>query len=294
MRKTKQAFKPPTAPSEMATVVERLTPRRREIVRPVLSEPRSYVLLSLRGVARKLKSDPSTLLRTVQAMGFKQYRDFQRYLQERTIAFSTSFDTMEETSPVKNGVPGLISRSLKRDLDNLKQLRHSVDPSRVIDVAKRMYEARRILVLGGDMASSLALFLDYNLAMLGLNSRVDVGAGQIVHQTRIAHKRDVVIAVSFGRGLRQTVEGLKKAHEGGAFCVGISDSFVSPLARFSDQFFVTPSERVSFADSYVAAMAFLNALMVACANVQRRRSLAHIKEVAQEQKSGYRWYPEER
>ncbi len=294
MPKAKQVVDSSLAPTGIATMLEKLTPRRREIIRPVLSEPRAYVLLSLRGVARKLKSDPSTLLRTVQAMGFKQYRDFQRYLHERTIAFSTSLDAMEEASAHKDGVAGLIARSVERDLENLKQLRHSLDTSRVIALAKRLYEAKRILIMGGDMSGSLVHFVDYNLAMLGLDSISAVSAGQIIHRVRLASKQDVVIAISFGRGLRQTVEGLKRAHEIGAFCVGISDSFISPLARFSDQFYVTPSERLSFADSYVAAMAFLNALMVACANVRRRRSIAHLKQVAQEQKSGYRWYTEER
>ncbi len=294
MPKTKSKPERAPAPSGIAGMMERLTPRRREIIRPVLGEPRTYVLLSLRGVARKLNSDPSTLLRTVQAMGFKQYRDFQRYLHERTIAFSTSLDAMQEASKLKDGVAGLIERSIERDLDNLKQLRHSLDPSRVIALAKQLYEARRILIIGGDMSSSLVQFLDYNLAMLGIDSTAAISAGQIIHRARLARKQDLVIAISFGRGLQQTVEGLKKANENGALCVGISDSFVSPLARFAEYFFVTSSERLSFADSYVAAMAFINALMVACANVQRRRSVAQLKEVAQEQKSGYRWYTEDR
>lgn len=294
MRKIKHRFDRIPAASEIAAMLGRLNPRRREIIRPVLDEPRSYVLLSLRGVSRRLNSDPSTLLRTVQAMGFKQYRDFQRYLQERTIAYSTSLDGMEVASTRKQGVAGLIARSLERDLYNLKQLRHSLDSSRVIALAKHLYRARRILIIGGDMTCSLGLFLDYNFAMLGLNSEAAFGAGQIIHRVRHARKQDVVIAISFGRGLHQTVMGLKTAHDGGAFCVGLSDSYVSPLTRHSDQFFVTSSERVSFADSYVAAMAFLNVLLVACANVQRRRTLSVLKEVAHEQQTGYRWYTEER
>jgi DNA-binding MurR/RpiR family transcriptional regulator len=277
----------------IASLLEGLAPRRREIIRPVLEQPRPYVLLSLRGVSRKLERDPATLLRTVRAMGFKRYRDFQRYLHDRSIAYSTSLDVMEQASPPKSGTAGLIVRSIDRDLDNLKQLRNSVDPLRVVEVAKKLYLARRVLVLGADMEGSLVTFLDYNLAMLGIDCVSALTAGQIIHRMRHVGKQDVVIAIAFGRGLRQTVEGTKSAHANGAYCVGISDSFLSPLVSYSDQFFVTSTERVSFADSYVAGMAFVNLLLVACANLRRRRTISLLRKAAQEQRSGYRWYSEQ-
>jgi DNA-binding MurR/RpiR family transcriptional regulator len=282
-----------THPNGFGALLQNLTPRRREIIRPVLEEPRPYVLLSLRGVSRKLKIDPATVLRTVQAMGFPRYRDFQQYLHERSIAFSTSLDALEQGPEHEKGVEGLVQTSIKRDLDNLKQLRNTLDPSRVTAVARKLYQSRRILILAGDMATSIALYLDYNLAMLGLNVVRAVSVGEITHRVRHIKRHDAVFAVSFGRGLRQTVDGLKQAHENGAYCVAVSDTFISPLARYADEFFLTPTDRVSFADSYVAAMAFLNVLLVACANVERRRTVTLLKKAAQEQKTGYRWYSEE-
>lgn len=276
-----------------AGLLDGLTPRRRENVRRLLEQPRSYVLMSLRSVARRLKVNPSTLLRTVRAMGFPRYRDFQRYLHERSIAYSTSLDVMEEASPPKSGLTGLMVKSIARDIDNLKQLRNSLEPMRVVEVARKLYAARRILVLGADMEGSLLTFLDYNLAMLGMNCVAALSAGQITHRMRHVGKQDVVIAVTFGRGLRQTVEGFKAARSNGAYCVAISDSFLSPLLRYAHQFFVASTERISFADSYVAAMALINVLLVACANLRRRRTLSLLRKAAQEQKTGYRWYSEQ-
>jgi DNA-binding MurR/RpiR family transcriptional regulator len=137
-------------------------------------------------------------------------------------------------------------------------------------------------------------FLEYNLAMLGLNVSGAYMAGEIIHRVRHLNRQDTAIAITFGRGLRQTVEGLKEAHDNGAYCVGISDNYLSPLARFSDQFFIAATNRVSFADSYVAAMAFCNALLVACANTEPRRTVALLKQAEQEQRQGYRWYEEPR
>jgi DNA-binding MurR/RpiR family transcriptional regulator len=138
----------------------------------------------------------------------------------------------------------------------------------------------------------LGLYLDYNLGTLGLNTVAAITPGEIVHRVRHVNNRDVVIAISYGRGLQQTVEGIKLAHEKGACCVAISDTFLSPLARFADDFFVTSTEHLSYADSYVAGMGLLNALLVACANVHRRRNVSVLKKVAQEQRTGFRWYKE--
>jgi DNA-binding MurR/RpiR family transcriptional regulator len=273
-------------------MIDRLAPSRREIVRRILAEPRTYVLLSLRTSSRRLNIDAATLLRTVQAMGFKRYHDFQQYLHDRSIAFSTSLDALEQSSDRRNSVEALIGKSLDRDIDNLKQLRSSLDRARVVALANKLHAARRILVIAGDMARSLAIYLDYNLGMLGLHTLAALTPGEIVHRARHVNSKDVVLAITYGRGLRQTVEGFKYARENDAFCVAISDTFLSPLTRLADQFFLTSTEHISYADSYVAGMAFLDTVLVACANVRRRRNVSVLKKVAQEQRSGYRWYTE--
>src|SRR5512146_2563306 len=85
-----------STPNGTGPLIQRLTRRRREMITPVLEEPRPYVLLSLRDLSRKLNCDAATVLRTVQALGFKRYRDFQQYLHERSIAFGTSFDALDQ------------------------------------------------------------------------------------------------------------------------------------------------------------------------------------------------------
>jgi DNA-binding MurR/RpiR family transcriptional regulator len=273
-------------------MIERLAPSRQEIVRHILAEPRTYVLLSLRTASRQLKIDAATLLRTVQAMGFKRYHDFQQYLHDRSIAFSTAIDALEHGAEHGNSVEALIAKSIDRDIENLRQLRSALDRGQVVALANKLHTARRILVFAGDLSRSLARYLDYNLGTLGLNTVAALTPGEIVHRVRHVTNKDVVIAISYGRGLQQTVEGLRDAQENGAFCVAISDTFLSPLARLADQFFVTSTEHVSYADSYVAGMALLNAVLVACANVRRQRNVSVLKKVAQEQRTGFRWYKE--
>jgi DNA-binding MurR/RpiR family transcriptional regulator len=65
---------------------------------------------------------------------------------------------------------------------------------------------------------------------------------------------------------------------------------VAALNEFAHETFVTPVESPAFGDSYVAPMALMNVIVVGCANYRRKRTLALMKEVEQEQKHGFRWY----
>ncbi|HEV2289901.1 MAG TPA: MurR/RpiR family transcriptional regulator [Candidatus Acidoferrales bacterium] len=272
-------------------MVRSLSAKRQEVIRPLLENPRKYVLYSLRGLAKEFNSAPATLLRIAREMGFASYRDFRSYLHELAIAQATPFEVLE-SSAGSSSVAGQIEESLSRDMANLRALHHSLDVKRVIALVKKLYAADSILILGGDMAESLARFLEYNLIVIGFKSMALSGAGHISHRVRQVTRRDVVIAISYRRGLRQTIEGLRQAKNRGAYCVGITDSSISPVARYADEFFLTPTEGPLFAGSYVAAMSFLNLLLVGCSNYRRDHTLAILREAEKEQRTGFRWYSE--
>src|SRR5437764_15453363 len=75
--------------------IDQLSTKRQEIIRPILEHPREYVLLSVRAMAKRLHTDPATIVRIVRGLGFGSYREFQRHLHELSLAFATSLDTMQ-------------------------------------------------------------------------------------------------------------------------------------------------------------------------------------------------------
>src|SRR5260370_21756972 len=267
-----------------------LSERSQKIIRPVLANPRKFVRLRVRDLAKELGTDAATVVRIVRGLGFENYRAFQHHLHEASVAYATSLDTMQAIPVRKNETADLIRRSTEQDLKNLSALRSSLDAEEITDVARRLYSARRVLIFGGDAATSLVSFLEYNLTLLDLPVLAGTGHGRVVHLARAAKKSDIAIAISFRRGLRMTVEGLEQARANGAYCVGIADSLLSPLFRFAHTTFLAPVETPSFGVSYVAPMALFNALLAACANVQRRRTLTLLRDVDKEQRHGSRWY----
>jgi DNA-binding MurR/RpiR family transcriptional regulator len=269
--------------------LERLSQKRQEIIRPVLEHPREYVLLSIRALAERLGTDPATIVRIVQGLGFATYRDFQRHLHELSLAFATSLDTMQ-AGEGDGGLPARVRIALEQDLKNLQGLKNSLETKRIVALAKRIYKARKILVLAGDLAEYLAHYFEYQLSILGLPVAAATSPGRIAHRARAVGKQDLVIAISFRRGLRQTVEGTQLARKHGTYCIGITDTYVSPLAHECDEIFLASIESTSFIASYTAPIALLNAILAACGDYRRSQTLKVASEIADEQREGFRWF----
>lgn len=274
-------------PSELTRT---LSPKRRELIGPVLDQPRHYVLMSVRKLADAVGADPMAVLRAIRGMGFKGYAEFRSYLHELALAQSTQLDTMHPGLARDSDVAAALRQSVSCDRNNLLVLQRTVDAARIESLAARLYKARRIVLLGGDLASVLVRFLHYNLSVIDLPAVSGTTPGEVAHAVRGLRQRDLVIAISFRRGLRQTVEGVRQARANGAYCVGITDSHLSPLARFAHEYLVAPVEGTSYGVSYVAPMALLNMVIVATAATRKARTLKLLKAADAEQREGFRWY----
>jgi RpiR family carbohydrate utilization transcriptional regulator len=280
-------------PGGLMSWMKQLNPRRQELIRPVLENPREFVLLSVRAAAAKVRTDPATMVRIIQRMGFENYRSFQNYLRDLSIANATSLDGMQESARTLANIPDYLNATMEQDVRNLNSVRNKLDAKRLASAAKRIHGARRRLILGGDLAENLVHYFEHHLTLIGLPVLIATTVGRSLHITRSIGKGDVVIAISFRKGLRQTVEGMQRARKNGAYCIGITGTYVSPIARLADEFFVAPVESNSFIDSYVAPMSLANLILVACANYDRDTSLALLREAAKEQRQGFRWFETE-
>ncbi len=279
-------------PSSTTELLGRLSHRHQDIIRPVLENPREFVLLNVRDMAHHLATAPTTVIRVVQALGFGGYRDFQHYLHDLSITSATILDSMQAASNTDQP-PKFLRDSRELIQQNLGFVRNHIDLQKVLGIAKRMHQAKRILLLGGDMASSLVKYMEYHLTIAGLPVLAAVSPGRATHLARSTGKSDLVIGISFRRGLRMTIEGIERAKKNGAYCVGITDSMLSPLARFSDELLIVPITSLSFAASYVAPLAVIDLITAGVGSLRRKQIVNRLREADQEQRHGYRWYQTE-
>jgi DNA-binding MurR/RpiR family transcriptional regulator len=67
---------------------------------------------------------------------------------------------------------------------------------------------------------------------------------------------------------------------------------LSPLARACNEVFLASVDAASFGMSFTAPISLLDAIIATCGQYRRPLTLAVAKEIAEEQRKGFRWYNE--
>ncbi len=270
-----------------------LSSSRQRLLRQILDESNETFFLSSREMGKRYNVDSATIIRTVQALGYEKFADFAQDLREHFVTQITPYTAMKAAERTHQTVSDRVRQSVDQDLENLNAFKTNLDPDKIVEIAKQINQARRIVVIGIDFAASLAGSLAYALVRLGFDADAPVGSSGVVqNKIKIMTRKDLLIAISFGRGLRETIAAVQGARRRNVPSFGITDGDATPIARYCDSYLVATIARTSFIDSYVAPAAAVNAILVACAHSQSARSLEHLRESEEEHFASARWYSE--
>src|ERR1700739_1811248 len=268
-----------------------LSGSREKLLRLILENPEDTFFLSSRELAKRYRVDAATIVRAIQALGYSKFADFAAALRAHFITRITPYTLLKAASREKRTLDDRIHSSLQTDLGNLQSLQSSIDTRRIIQLSKLVKRARRIVVVGIDLAASLSWHLSYGLMSLGCAAEGPVGGtGNIQKRVRSLTSKDLLIAISFKQGLRETVEAALRAKKQGVPTFGITDSLDTPITRICDNVCLSQVTSVSFANSYVAPMALIGTILVACAHTRTARTLALLRRSEQEDRADHRWY----
>jgi DNA-binding MurR/RpiR family transcriptional regulator len=269
-----------------------LSSNRRQLVRRIAEEAEETYFLSSRELAKRYKVDVGTIVRTIQALGYKKYADFISDLRAHFVVRINPYTIMQAaTRKGRRSVPDHIRECVELGANNLGALQSELDTKRVIDLAKQIRRARRIVIIGVDLAATLSYYFSYLLvAYGGFDAESPVGSATHVNQkVNLLGEKDLLIAISFGRCLRTTVDVAIHARKRGVMTFGITDSNRSPIARFCDSYLIMPTASTELSVSYVAPISAIEAVLTACAYLNPERTLAVLKR-KEEEEQHTRWY----
>jgi DNA-binding MurR/RpiR family transcriptional regulator len=269
----------------------KLSRSRKKLLGMILENPGDTFFLSSRELAKRYDVDAATIVRTIQALGYGKFAEFVADLRSHFIMRITPYTALKAASQERRSPADRIRHGVEMDLRNLQSLRTGLDPERIIALSRFVKRARRIMVVGIDLAASLSWHLAYGLVHLGFPAEAPVGGtGNVQRRVRTLTSKDLVIAISFGQCLRETVEAALRAKKQGVPTFGITDSERTPIARVCDNFCLASVASPSFGSSYVAPMSVVGAILIACAHTQTSRTLALLRRSAEEDRADHRWY----
>ncbi len=209
----------------------------------------------------------STVVRFASELGYDGYPSMQRALQEMIRSRLTSTQRIQAAGNLLDR-EDLLGAVLQSDIDKLREIVGEADRGEFDNVVERIMKARHIYILGVRSSSFVAGYLNFYMHLLRENVTLvqSNAAGEIFEQLFRIGPEDVMLAISFPRYSKVTMNTVKFAQDRGASIIAITDNELSPVYQMSDAALLAPCEMISFVDSMVAPLSLINALLVALAH----------------------------
>jgi DNA-binding MurR/RpiR family transcriptional regulator len=206
----------------------------------------------------------STVVRFANELGYDGYPKLQKVLQELIKSKLTAVQRLEVSSN-RIGDENILKSVLNSDMEKIKITMEEIDHNSFNNSVERILNAKKIYILGVRSSAPLASFLGFYFNLIFDNVRLvhTTSVSEIFEQIINASSGDVVIGISFPRYSKRTIKAMQFAKDQGASVVAITDSYESPVAQYADSSLIARSDMASFADSLVAPLSVINALIVA-------------------------------
>lgn len=228
----------------------------------------------------------STVVRFASELGYSGYPELQHSLQEMIRNKLTTVQRIEITSDRMNSAD-VLTKVLNMDIEKIRRTLEDTSVDEFNRVVDTIVGAKHIYILGVRSSASLASFISFYFYNIFDNVRniATSSTSEVFEQIMHIGKGDVFFAITFPRYSKRTLKAAKYAHDQGATVIALTDSHSAPIIEFSDRVLLARSDMTSFADSLVAPLSLINALMVAI-GIRRREEISatftHLEQVWEE------------
>ncbi len=206
----------------------------------------------------------STVVRFATELGFAGYPELQEALQEAVRHRLNSVQRIQ-AGDSRIGDKDVMRKVMQSDIEKIRITMERTLSRDFEASVNTIAEARRIYILGVRSAASLADFLGFYFGMMFDNVKVvqTASISDVFEQILRIGEGDLLIALSFPRYSRRTLQAVQYAIERGADTIAITDTADAPIAKISKHRLLAASDIASFVDSLVAPLSLINALIVA-------------------------------
>jgi DNA-binding MurR/RpiR family transcriptional regulator len=270
-----------TVHAAVAERYDRLSPGQRRVIDRLLADTRYAAVVSAPELAVEVGVSESTVTRAAQALGFAGYPDLQARLRQR---FVDGVPERVEASIADLGdTPEAAAiRVMLEDAQSVRATAEDLDPATLTAVVDLLVNARRVYLFGARGSFGLALMLSIGLRLLLPDSRLlNQTVGDLPDQLLDMNDDDVLVAISFRRVDRATVDVLKHASRVGAQIVGIGDHLSSPVARSAKKMLVARLGPLRLMPSYAVGASLVNAVATAVSVRRRAQSAPQLRAAEQ-------------
>lgn len=223
----------------------------------------------------------STVTRLCHKLDLENYAALQsRARRELSDHLSAQADHKLEMSAQEVTTETFLAGIIARDKLNVQRTLDGCPPEELLAIARLLWKARRVEVVGSRASGGLAMFLAYALGLVLSDVRLYGSMpGAEVNQGLDLGTNDMLVAVAYTRCSQRTLAALELAKHQGATIVTLTDTIANPAVALSDYVFTAGRDSSMFLPSYTGAMAWSHALVTAVDLVQPTRAKERLRKM---------------
>ncbi|MBE6709302.1 MAG: MurR/RpiR family transcriptional regulator [Ruminococcaceae bacterium] len=221
----------------------------------------AYMTAQALGVAAGVSE--STVVRFAAELGLDGYPELQQRIQDASRHRLTSVQRIRlSESRLGDDIPGGV---LTSDMEKIRYTMEHLSRDSFNRAMDAIDGAGNIYITGVRSSAALAQFLYYYFDIIYDNVKFirSSGGSEIFEQLMKVGENDVMIAISFPRYSSNIAKAADFAASAGAKVIAITDSASSPIATHAAEVLTARSDMASFADSLVAPLSIINAMVAA-------------------------------
>jgi DNA-binding MurR/RpiR family transcriptional regulator len=250
--------------SRLESNFETFTKTQQNIARYVLSHSDEVSFLGVDELSNRCRTTASTVVRFAKDLGYRGYLDLQQDLKDLVLNKIKALGQLERVK--FSGLPDKKSAaylSINNDLANLEKLINSIGEEEINRFVDLVESAEAKFVIAYRSSYSLGHFFWYQVNKILHNIHfINQCSSDPYDVVKDITPNDVLIAFSFPRFTKQTIEFSEFAKKRGVKIACFTDGKTSPMYKLSDAcLFSSNDGTVTALTANVAPMAMINAVL---------------------------------
>jgi DNA-binding MurR/RpiR family transcriptional regulator len=242
-----------------------LTNSQRTVANFILENPTEVAFLTVDQLARRVGTSSATIMRLAFNLGYTGYSEFQKELQ-KNIRGKAAPKTRFEANLLDQGNSNLWTSVINHHIHNIQHILELIPSETLEKVISLLVNSSRIYCTNVRSGMPVSQHLTHGLnRLLGNCHLLPADRIEWVDEVINFGPNDIVIAVSYPRYSTRLINLLEKAKEKGTKIISITDSYSSPLVKYSDIILPCTSSSLSFHNSIVSSIVVADYIISAVA-----------------------------
>ena len=267
-----------------------LSPKKRRVADFIIKDHKKVFLMTAREIAEECQVSEPTIIRFANDLGFTGYMEFVQYMKGLLHIELTAVERLQKASRQTDKI-GTLNNYCQNAFENLDNLRNSISEKDLKKIAKTIYKAATVYVVGYRASATPAYYFGYLLKKIRDNVFLDTALSWEIKDSIVRNgKNSLMFAVGFPRYPRKTIEIMEFAAKNNVKIIGLSDTPKSPIITLSDQYIIIDLESVSFIDPFAHVMAYLAALIHEITFLDKKKAVEYLAKFDDGMQAGGEFY----